>query len=337
LVKNDGEKVVNLDKLTYAGNRNNLSDLQGWLYELEVGDIGNPVLVRKVLQDHRPRAVLHLAAESHVDRSILGPMEFIQTNVVGSFTMFMEIKIYYESLKGEKRDTFKVLSVSTDEVFGSLGPDDKPFTEETAYAPNSPYSASKAGCDHLARACFKTYGLPMMVSHCSNNYGPYQFPEKLIPLMILNALTGKKLPIYGDGMQIRDWLHVSDHSRALKLILDRGVPGESYNIGGNSERSNMEVVKLLCKLLDEKKPLPNGASYSSLISHVTDRPGHDRRYAVDAGKIERTLGFKPSVSFEEGLSNTIDWYLENSRWVDSVISGEYKDWMDIQYGGEDNE
>ncbi|MDR2352623.1 MAG: dTDP-glucose 4,6-dehydratase [Deltaproteobacteria bacterium] len=331
-VKLDGEKIINLDKLTYAGNKENLSDLNPDLYELVVGDIGDAKLVSKIFKDFKPKAIVHLAAESHVDRSILGPLEFIQTNVFGTFTLLEEAKSYYESLAQNEKEDFRMLCVSTDEVFGSLEAYDAAFTEKTAYAPNSPYSASKAGADHLARAYFKTYGLPVIISNCSNNYGPYQFPEKLIPLVTLNALSLKTLPIYGDGLQIRDWLHVSDHSRALRLILKKGKVGESYNIGGNSEKTNIEVVRLCCELLDKKRPRGENDTYLSLISHVKDRPGHDKRYAIDSSKIEETLGFKPNVTFEEGISQTIDWYLSNSEWVERVQSGEYKNWMSTQYG-----
>ncbi|MDR2199222.1 MAG: dTDP-glucose 4,6-dehydratase [Deltaproteobacteria bacterium] len=326
------ERIVNLDKLTYAGNRRNLEDLPESLHVLVEGDVADGELLKRVFSEYKPRALVHLAAESHVDRSILGPGEFVRSNIVGAFTLLEAARGYYEGLTPPERESFRFLSVSTDEVFGSLGPEDPPFTEESPYAPNSPYSASKAAADHLVRAYHKTYGLPVIVTNCSNNYGPYQFPEKLIPLVILNALNLKKLPVYGDGRQIRDWLHVSDHCRALSLALEKGRPGESYNVGGGAESANIDTVRILCELLDEKRPEPAVESRASLIEHVRDRPGHDRRYAVDCRKIERELGYRPLVRFKDGLSSAVDWYLDNPRWVESVVSGEYRNWNRRNYG-----
>ena len=317
-------RVVTLDKLTYAGNLDSLqSVMSDSRHRFVQGDVADAALVRELLQAELPDAVIHLAAESHVDRSIDGPADFVQTNVVGTFTMLDAARDHWRSLAGSAKDSFRFLHVSTDEVFGSLG-DEGAFTETTPYSPRSPYSASKAASDHLVRAYFHTYGLPTLITNCSNNYGPHQFPEKLIPLMILNALEGKPLPVYGDGLNVRDWLFVEDHCRALRLVAERGVPGETYNIGGNSERANLDVVKLICRLVDHLRPELPHFPCESLVSFVTDRPGHDRRYAIDASKIGRELGWTPQRSFEEGLAATVAWYLENSEWVERVSSGAYQ-------------
>jgi len=308
-----GEPVVNLDKLTYAGSLKNLEGLRGDArHTFAQGDIAERALVRKLLERHRPRAIVHLAAESHVDRSIEGPAEFVQTNVVGTFCLLEEARAYWSTLAATERAAFRFLHISTDEVYGSLGPEDPAFTEETPYAPNSPYSASKAASDHLVRAYHHTYGLPTLVTNCSNNYGPHQFPEKLIPLMIHQALAGKPLPVYGDGLNVRDWLYVEDHCSALREVLARGRPGEVYNVGGGAEMKNIELVRTLCALLDDAKPR-TGGSYASLITFVKDRPGLDRRYAIDAGKIRRELGWQPRESCESGLKKTVAWYLERAR------------------------
>jgi dTDP-glucose 4,6-dehydratase len=305
-----GEPIVNLDKLTYAGNLANLDALRGDARHVFVkGDIGERALVRQLLERHRPRALLHLAAESHVDRSIEGPAEFVQTNVVGTFALLEEARTYWLQLAAPERAAFRFLHVSTDEVYGSLGPDDPAFSEATPYAPNSPYSASKAASDHLVRAYWHTYGLPTLITNCSNNYGPHQFPEKLIPLMIHHALAGKPLPVYGDGQNVRDWLFVLDHCAALRTVLERGRPGEAYNIGGGAEMKNIDLVRTLCALLDDARPR-TGGSYADLITFVKDRPGHDRRYAIDSAKIQRELGWQPGESFESGLRKTVRWYLE---------------------------
>jgi dTDP-glucose 4,6-dehydratase len=305
-----GEPVVNLDKLTYAGNLANLEALRGDARHVFVkGDVGDRALVRRLLAEHRPRALVHLAAESHVDRSIEGPAPFIETNVVGTFALLEEARAYWSGLAGPERSAFRFVHVSTDEVYGSLGPGDPAFSEATPYAPNSPYSASKAGSDHLVRAYWHTFGLPTLTTNCSNNYGPHQFPEKLIPLMIHHALAGKPLPVYGDGQNVRDWLYVLDHCAALRAVLERGRPGEVYNIGGDAEMRNLDLVKTLCALLDEARPRAGG-SYAGLISFVKDRPGHDRRYAIDARKIQRELGWRPAESFASGLRKTVRWYLE---------------------------
>ena len=304
-----GEPVVNLDKLTYAGSLKNVEALRGDARHTFVhGDIADRALVRQLLARHRPRAIVHLAAESHVDRSIEGPAEFVQTNVVGTFCLLEEARAYWSSLAAPERAAFRFVHVSTDEVYGSLGPEDAAFNEETPYAPNSPYSASKAASDHLVRAYHHTYGLPTLITNCSNNYGPYQFPEKLIPLMIVNALAGKPLPVYGDGLNVRDWLYVGDHCAALREVLARGRPGETYNVGGGSERRNIDLVKTLCALLDDAKPR-TGGSYAVLITFVKDRSGHDRRYAIDSARIRRELGWRPQESFESGLRKTVIWYL----------------------------
>ena len=313
-----GEAVVNLDKLTYAGNLRNLESLAGDARHAFVqGDICDRALVRELLARHKPRAIVHLAAESHVDRSIAGPAPFVQTNVAGTFCLLDEARAYWEALQGAERERFRFLHVSTDEVYGSLGPDDPAFTEKTPYAPNSPYAASKAAADHLARAYHRTYGLPTLTTNCSNNYGPYQFPEKLVPLVIRNALAGEPLPVYGDGQNVRDWLYVLDHCEALRLVLERGRAGETYNIGGGGERPNIVLVRAICTLLEEARPRRNG-SYADLISFVTARPGHDRRYAMDGMKIARELDWRPAESFDTGLRKTVRWYLEHRAWADEA-------------------
>jgi dTDP-glucose 4,6-dehydratase len=328
-----GEPVVNLDKLTYAGNLENLSSLDGDNRHIFVkGDIGDSALVAELLTTHEPRAIINFAAESHVDRSIHGPEDFIQTNIVGTFQLLEAVRAYWGGLQGEAKTGFRFLHVSTDEVYGSLGKDDAAFTETHAYAPNSPYSASKAASDHLVRSYHHTYGLPVLTTNCSNNYGPYHFPEKLIPLMIVNALAGKPLPVYGDGQQIRDWLYVKDHCGAIREVLARGSVGEVYNVGGWNEKPNLDIVHTLCHLLDELRPKANGGSYQSQITYVTDRPGHDRRYAIDASKIERELGWRPSETFETGIRKTVAWYLANADWVANVQNGTYREWTTKQYG-----
>jgi len=325
------EPVIALDKLTYAGNAQTLAPfMRPGQCTLVRGDIADRALVAQIFADSRPRAVLHFAAESHVDRSISGPDAFVQTNVVGTFCLLDEARSYWTGLNGEERDAFRFLHVSTDEVYGSLKSSDPPFTEATAYAPNSPYASTKAGSDHLVRAYHHTYGLPTLTTNCSNNYGPFQFPEKLIPLMILNALEGKPLPVYGDGLNVRDWLYVRDHCDAIEQVLARGEPGETYNIGGNNEVRNIDVVTALCRKLDALRPR-SGGSYEELISFVKDRPGHDRRYAIDAGKIEREIGWRPHESFESGIDKTVDWHLQNMGWVNSVRSGEYRRWIATHY------
>ncbi|MFC0350949.1 dTDP-glucose 4,6-dehydratase [Undibacterium danionis] len=325
------EAIINVDKLTYAGNLNNLASLKNDARHIFVhADINNREVLRGLLQEHQPRAVVHFAAESHVDRSIHGPAAFIETNVNGTFSLLESVRAYWQALPEQEKNAFRFLHVSTDEVYGSLEANDPPFTETTAYAPNSPYSASKAASDHLVRAYHHTYGLPTLTSNCSNNYGPLHFPEKLIPLVITNARAGKDLPIYGDGSQVRDWLYVSDHCAAIRRVLEAGRPGETYNIGGWNEKTNMNVVHSICDLLDELQPKVSG-SYRDQIRHVKDRPGHDKRYAIDARKIERELGWKPAESFETGLRKTVSWYLANDAWTEQVLSGEYKNWIDLQY------
>ena len=327
------EPVVNLDKLTYAGNLQSLASLQDDPRHIFVhGDIGDRALVDRLLAEHQPRAVINFTAESHVDRSIHGPEEFIQTNVVSTFHLLESIRAYWGGLEGDAKTAFRLLHVSTDEVYGTLSPTDAPFTETTSYEPNSPYSASKAASDHLVRAYHHTYGLPVLTTNCSNNYGPFHFPEKLIPLMIVNALAGKPLPVYGDGMQVRDWLYVTDHCSAIRRALEAGVPGETYNVGGWNEKPNIEIVKTVCTLLDEMTPRADGAAYADQITYVADRLGHDRRYAVDATKIHRELGWKPAETFETGIRKTVRWYLDNQAWVQQVQSGEYRQWIDKQYG-----
>jgi dTDP-glucose 4,6-dehydratase len=320
----DGLRVVNLDKLTYAGNLDTLQSLEGNALHVFVhGDIGDRMLVAKLLAEHRPDAIVNFAAESHVDRSIDGPAAFVETNVVGTLTLLECARDHWKSLEGAARDAFRFLHVSTDEVYGSLGATGK-FTEETPYAPNSPYSASKAASDHLVRAFHHTYGLPVLTTNCSNNYGPYQFPEKLIPLIIARALAGEKLPVYGDGRNVRDWLYVLDHCSAIRRVLEAGRVGETYNVGGDAEAENIHVVKTICALLDERRPLADGRKRESLIEFVADRPGHDRRYAIDASKLQNELGWKPSVSFETGIARTVDWYLDNQPWVKRVLDGSYR-------------
>ena len=327
------EQVINLDALTYAGNLENLASLDGDTRHLFVhGDIGDFALVSKLLAEHQPRAVVNFAAESHVDRSIHGPEDFIQTNIVGSFRLLEAVRAYWGGLAELARGQFRFLHVSTDEVYGSLGQDDPAFRETNRYEPNSPYSASKAASDHLVRAYHHTYGLPVLTTNCSNNYGPYHFPEKLIPLVIHNALAGKPLPIYGDGQQIRDWLYVKDHCSAIRRVLEAGRLGETYNIGGWNEKPNLDVVHTLCAILDELQPRADGQPYQAQITYVQDRPGHDRRYAIDASKIERELGWKPAETFETGIRKTVQWYLDNQAWVANVTSGAYKQWVGKQYG-----
>ncbi len=324
--------VVNLDLLTYAGNPANLASLDGNpRYSFVRGDICDAELVASILQQHRPRAIVHFAAESHVDRSIASPEAFIRTNVQGSFVLLEQARTYWSSLDDQDRAAFRFLHVSTDEVYGSLGENDPAFSETTAYAPNSPYAASKAASDHLARAYHHTWGLPVLTTNCSNNYGPFQFPEKLIPLVILNALEGKQLPVYGDGMNVRDWLFVEDHCSAIRTVLDKGRIGETYNIGGNSERTNIEVVRTICDLVDEMRPDAGLASRRSLITFVEDRLGHDRRYAIDATKLSNELGWTPAEQFETGLRKTVRWYLDHGAWVDSVRTGAYREWIAQNY------
>ena len=327
------EPVINLDKLTYAGNLENLASLQGDSRHVFVqGDLGDATLVDELLARYRPRAVLNFAAESHVDRSIHGPADFIQTNIVGTFAFLEAVRRYWGNLPANERNAFRFLHVSTDEVYGTLATTDAPFTEQHRYEPNSPYSASKAASDHLVRAWHHTYGLPVLTTNCSNNYGPYHFPEKLIPLMIVNALAGKPLPVYGDGQQIRDWLYVTDHCSAIRRVLEAGTVGETYNVGGWNEKPNLDIVHMVCALLDELQPKSDGTSYSTQITHVPDRPGHDRRYAIDARKIERELGWRPAETFETGIRKTVQWYLNNPKWVENVQSGAYRDWVNTQYG-----
>jgi dTDP-glucose 4,6-dehydratase len=324
--------VVNLDKLTYAGNLENLEGASAdQRYSFERGDICDREFVQKVLLRCRPRAVVHFAAESHVDRSIHGPDDFIRTNVNGTFSLLEEVRGYWNGLGAEDKAGFRFLHVSTDEVYGSLRAEDPPFSEATPYSPNSPYSATKAGSDHLVRAYHHTYGLPTLTTNCSNNYGPYQFPEKLIPLVILNAMNGKPLPVYGDGQNVRDWLFVADHCEAVRTVLARGVTGETYNIGGGNEKPNIEIVRTVCAILDELRPGDAVVPHHQLISFVKDRPGHDRRYAIDAHKIERELGWRPRETFETGIRKTIEWYLSNENWVRGVTSGSYRQWMAAQY------
>ncbi len=326
------EPVINLDALTYAGNLENLTALSGDPRHLFVhGDIGNLDLVAKLLADHKPHVVINFAAESHVDRSIHGPEDFIQTNIVGTFHLLEAVRAYWGDLAGEAKANFRFLHVSTDEVYGSLKKDDPAFKETNRYEPNSPYSASKAASDHLVRAYHHTYGLPVLTTNCSNNYGPYHFPEKLIPLVIHNALAGKPLPIYGDGQQIRDWLYVKDHCSAIRRVLEAGMVGETYNIGGWNEKPNLEVVLTLCTILDELSPRADGKLYREQIAYVKDRPGHDRRYAIDAGKIERELGWRPAETFDTGIRKTVRWYLDNQAWVSNVTSGAYRQWLDKNY------
>ena len=325
-------KLVNLDKLTYAGNLQTLESISGKPnYHFYQGDIGDRALVDQILEKYQPAAVINFAAESHVDRSIHGPGDFIQTNIVGAFNLLESVRAYYEKLDADKKDTFRFLHVSTDEVYGTLDQSDPPFTETNPYEPNSPYAASKAASDHLVRAWFHTYGLPVLTTNCSNNYGPYQFPEKLIPLVIHNALKDKPLPVYGDGMQIRDWLYVKDHCEAIRVVLERGRLGETYNIGGNNEKTNISVVETICRILDQLQPRADQKSYSEQITFVVDRPGHDRRYAINATKIANELGWKPKETFESGIQKTVQWYLDHQDWVEGVVSGSYRDWVAKQY------
>ncbi|KPC50107.1 dTDP-glucose 4,6-dehydratase [Amantichitinum ursilacus] len=327
------EPVINVDKLTYAGNTDTLKSLaQNPAHVFVRADIGDREVLGKLLAEHRPRAVINFAAESHVDRSITGPGEFIQTNVVGTFNLLEAVRAYWTDLPADDKAAFRFLHVSTDEVYGTLSATDAPFAETNRYEPNSPYSASKAASDHLVRAWHHTYGLPVLTTNCSNNYGPYHFPEKLIPLVILNALAGKPLPIYGDGQQIRDWLYVKDHCSAIRRVLQDGRLGETYNVGGWNEKANLDVVNTICSILDEIKPRADGAAYASQITYVQDRPGHDRRYAIDARKLERELGWKPAETFETGIRKTVQWYLDNQDWVGNVTSGAYRDWVAQQYG-----
>ncbi|MEK9803767.1 MAG: dTDP-glucose 4,6-dehydratase [Curvibacter sp.] len=326
------EPVLNLDKLTYAGNLENLASLQGNPRHVFVqGDIADGALLARLLAEHRPRAVLNFAAESHVDRSIHGPEDFIQTNIVGTFRLLEAVRAYWGGLAEVDKAAFRFLHVSTDEVYGSLAPQAPAYTEQHRYEPNSPYSASKAASDHLVRAYHHTYGLPVLTTNCSNNYGPFHFPEKLIPLMIVNALAGKPLPVYGDGLQVRDWLYVRDHCSAIRRVLAAGELGEVYNVGGWNEKPNIEIVQTLCALLDELRPRADGKSYREQISYVKDRPGHDRRYAIDARKLEKELGWKPAETFETGIRKTVQWYLDHADWVAHVQSGAYRDWVQKQY------
>lgn len=326
------EGVVNLDKLTYAGNLATLKCLSADARHIFVqGDIGDDELVLSLLKKHTVRSVINFAAESHVDRSIFGPGDFIQTNVVGTFNLLEAVRGYWSDLPDSAKADFRFLHVSTDEVYGSLSPDDPAFTETNTYEPNSPYSASKAASDHLVRAWHHTYGLPVLTTNCSNNYGPYHFPEKLIPLVILNALAGKALPIYGDGQQIRDWLYVKDHCSAIRRVLEAGKLGHTYNVGGWNEKPNLVVVNTICSILDDLRPKSDGSSYTSQITYIKDRPGHDRRYAIDATKLERELGWKPAETFDTGIRKTVQWYLDNQEWTDGILSGSYRDWLKKQY------
>lgn len=331
-LKQNDEPVLNLDLITYAGNLENLKALQNDKRHVFIqGDIGDAALLTRLFNEYQPRAVVHFAAESHVDRSIHGPEDFVQTNVIGTFRLLEAARAYWNDLNAENQLDFRFLHVSTDEVYGTLAPIDPPFTETTPYAPNSPYSASKASSDHLVRSYYHTYGLPVLTTNCSNNYGPFQFPEKLIPLVFANALAGKSLPIYGDGMQVRDWLYVGDHCSGIRRVLELGVPSEVYNIGGWNEMPNIQIVKTICSILDELRPSVDGP-YERLITYVKDRPGHDRRYAIDARKIEKELGWRPAETFETGIRKTIQWYLDHQDWVANVLSGTYREWLNKQYG-----
>ncbi len=334
-LEHSDEPVLNLDKLTYAGNLENLSSLENDPRLIFVqGDLGDRALVDKLLAQYQPRAIVNFAAESHVDRSIHGPEEFIQTNIVGTFRLLEAVRSHWSALSDDKKGDFRFLHVSTDEVYGTLTADADPFTEQHSYEPNSPYSASKAASDHLVRAWHHTYGLPVLTTNCSNNYGPYHFPEKLIPLMIVNALAGKALPIYGDGMQVRDWLYVRDHCSAIRRVIEAGKVGETYNIGGWNEKPNIEIVHHICALLDAVRPKADGSSYRNQITFVADRPGHDARYAIDARKIERELGWRPTETFESGIRKTVQWYLDNTDWVVRIQNGSYREWVSKQYGNE---
>ena len=326
------EDIISLDKLTYAGNPENFKSLKKNNHHIFVkGDIGDEKLVASILKDYQPRAIINFAAESHVDRSIHGPKDFINTNIVGTYSLLEMARNYWDNLDQKPKNNFRFLQVSTDEVYGSLERNDPPFSEKNSYAPSSPYSASKAASDHLVRAWHHTYGLPVITTNCSNNYGPYHFPEKLIPLCILNALNGESLPIYGDGQQIRDWLYVKDHCSAIRLVLKEGQLGETYNVGGSNEKTNLSVVEALCKILDELKPKKDGSKYATQITYVKDRPGHDKRYAIDATKLQSKLGWMPQETFESGIRKTVEWYLGNQDWVSRVQSGEYQHWIDKQY------
>ena len=332
-VASSNETIVNLDKLTYAGNLANLESLKDDLQHIFVrGDIGDRALVSKLLVEYKPWAVINFAAESHVDRSISYPDDFVDTNVVGTFNLLESVRAHWQGLSQSEKETFRFLHVSTDEVYGTLRANEKPFVESNKYEPNSPYSASKAASDHLVRAWYHTYGLPVLTTNCSNNYGPYHFPEKLIPFMLLQALAGKPLPIYGDGQQVRDWLYVEDHCRAISSVLNAGKVGETYNIGGLNEKTNLDVVHALCDVIDELQPRADGRSYATQITFVKDRPGHDRRYAIDARKIEQELGWKPKETFETGIRKTVQWYLANQDWVEGVTSGSYRQWVGKEYG-----
>jgi dTDP-glucose 4,6-dehydratase len=329
----NSEAVLNLDKLTYAGNLENLQSFQSdSRYQFVKGDIGDRPLVDELLRRHKPRAIVNFAAESHVDRSIHGPGDFITTNINGTFHLLESVRGFWNTLPDAAQQQFRFLHVSTDEVYGTLEPNSPAFSETNPYEPNSPYAASKAASDHLVRAWHHTYGLPVLTTNCSNNYGPFHFPEKLIPLVILNALAGKPLPIYGDGQQVRDWLFVQDHARAIMRVLEKGTVGDTYNIGGNQEKTNLSVVQTICQHLDALRPKQDGLSYNNQITFVKDRPGHDRRYAIDASKIKRELGWEPLETFESGLKRTIEWYLENTDWVNHVTSGDYRQWVEKQYG-----
>lgn len=329
------ELVISLDKLTYAGNLENLASVKTNPHHIFVhADIADSLIIGELLSKHQVRAVLNFAAESHVDRSITGPEAFIQTNIVGTFKLLETVRGYWSNLDDASKTAFRFLHVSTDEVYGSLSKSDPAFSETNRYEPNSPYSASKAASDHLVRAYHHTYGLPVLTTNCSNNYGPYHFPEKLIPLCILNALSGKNLPIYGDGQQIRDWLYVTDHCSAIRRVLTRGILGETYNVGGWNEKANLDVVTTLCSILDELQPRIDGQSYKTQITFVKDRAGHDKRYAIDATKLERELGWKPAETFETGIRKTVQWYLDNQAWVSNIISGDYRDWVSEQYAHE---
>lgn len=333
-LKHHDEPVINLDKLTYAGNLENLASLKNDSRHIFVqGDIADQRQIDRLFEQYQPRALINFAAESHVDRSIHGPRDFIQTNIMGTFTLLESARGYWSRLDGPRRQEFRFLHVSTDEVYGSLEPGEPAFSETHRYEPNSPYSASKAASDHLVRAWYHTYGLPVLTTNCSNNYGPYHFPEKLIPLLIVNALAGRPLPVYGDGRQVRDWLYVTDHCSAIRRVLEAGIPGEVYNVGGWNEKTNLEVVHSVCNLLDELCPRADEGSYIQQITHVADRPGHDRRYAIDARKLERELGWTPAETFETGIRKTILWYLDNPQWVERVQSGAYRDWVSQNYEG----
>lgn len=334
-LSHSNEPVINLDLLSYAGNLGNLASIEGNnSYVFYKGDIGDTSLIGELLSEHKPRAIVNFAAESHVDRSIHGPEAFVQTNILGTFRLLEATRCYWNGLEETDKQNFRFVHVSTDEVYGSLEPDAPAFEETNRYEPNSPYSASKASSDHMVRAYYHTYGLPVLTTNCSNNYGPYQFPEKLIPLIINNALAHKPLPIYGDGLQIRDWLYVVDHCKAIQTVLKDGKCGEVYNVGGINEKANIDIVKTLCSILDELRPIADDAAisnYSDLITYVTDRPGHDRRYAVDTSKIERELNWKPTETFETGIRKTVEWYLANPEWIEQIVSGDYRNWIEKQY------